>query len=303
MTALTVCCPHCRAAFATSLQALEPSGGWALCGECLLPFDAIAHALSPAGVSLSPLQRSKAPPPRDRLPTLVRPLPPSSSSVSSPSSSDSPSAASSSGGGQAAAFPPPPLRFTTPSSPSVSPSRPSSPSASPSRPSSSPSLPRSSAWAQSTRRLVSILLILLLSLTAVWQTLLVAHQPLIRQYPSLYPWWDRACKRLGCTVSPPADREKLLIDDARLIKEPQPNRYTLEFALTNTAPYPMPWPHLAVTLTDGLGRAIIRKLLPPDQWRAPLEHPFQPRQRVVLLLTWEMHESGVVGFEVSPYYP
>ncbi|WP_438438802.1 DUF3426 domain-containing protein [Hydrogenophilus thermoluteolus] len=111
-----------------------------------------------------------------------------------------------------------------------------------------------------------MLLALLLFLTALGQAAWVAHPTLIRIFPELYPIGETICQALGCTLTPPADSERIQIDDARLIKEADPARYTLELTMTNRADYPMPWPHLALTLTDGLGRALVRKNLLPADW-------------------------------------
>ncbi|WP_217125232.1 zinc-ribbon and DUF3426 domain-containing protein [Hydrogenophilus thiooxidans] len=258
-------CPHCGATFATSDRVLAKAQGWALCGECFEPFDALRATVLQQPPEVPPATHSaqNEPQPHDV----------ANESASSPlRSKDEPPAPS--------PFAVAPAAFSD--------------TAALSKPHEAQNL---------FARAVVLLLASLLLLTALAQAAWLAHTPLIRYFPELYAKGTALCRTLGCTLTPPADPERLQIDAARLIKEAEPGRYTLELTLTNRAAYPMPWPHLAITLTDGLGRALVRKNLAPAEWRAPQQSPFAPQRRIAVTLSLQIVESGIVGFEVVPFYP
>ncbi len=302
---ILVQCPHCGARFRVAEKTLTKAQGWALCGECFEPFPALAHRLpepepSPptasAKVGVGSGRDDPKYPGEPSIPLATASLDAAparsirfdSSPPSEPKQSTAPNlppAGPARTGSAAELGNAPPVITTTGGTINAIPPIP---------------LPRQPSLLA---RLMTLLLFLLLLVNALWQLLWVAHTPLIRLYPTLYPLWAQACARFGCTIALPADRELLRIDDARLIKERDPTYYSLEVTLSNTAPYPMAWPNLAITLTDGLGRALVRKILSPSDWGAPQEHPMPARQRLPLTLTLQTFESGIVGFEVVPFYP
>jgi len=269
---LIVRCPHCSATFVVSQRVLEKAQGWALCGECFEPFDALRHAITPREKK-SATPREPPLEPRAFQPEQLRNEPKGTQhEVSEPS--------------------PEPHRHSGSVAADVPPVRPLPPL---------PQLTRTRPSSLSI--LTGGLFLVLLTALALWQIALVAHAPILRIAPQLYPTWSEVCAKLGCQITPPADGEKLQIEAAHLIKESEPTRYTLELTLRNRATYPMPWPNLSVTLTDGLGRALVRKNIPPSEWGAPSERPFAAQERVGVILALQTVENGVVGFEVTPFYP
>ena len=265
-------CPHCGATFATSDRVLAKAQGWALCGECFEPFNALRATVS----ELPPEER--APKPSDE------PAPP----PAAPNETEN-------------RVEPSPSPFEHADAESLSPSAVTAAYRNPAALDRDPPAPP--AARNPLAHAIALLLALLLFLTALGQAAWVAHPTLIRFFPELYPIGETICQALGCTLTPPADSERIQIDDARLIKEADPARYTLELTMTNRADYPMPWPHLALTLTDGLGRALVRKNLLPADWGAPQTTPFAPHRRIAVTLSLQIVESGIVGFEVVPFYP
>jgi len=302
---ILVQCPHCGARFRVAEKTLTKANGWALCGECFEPFSALTHRLPKLEPSPSTpfdevgVGSGKDDPTRSREPSIPLAFTAADATLASSIRFDS-------------SPPSEPRQSTAPNLPPAAPARtesaaelgfPSPATMTAAGAIDSPPLIPLPRQPSLVARLMTFLLFLLLLVTALWQLLWVAHTPLIRLYPSLYPIWVQACAEIGCTIALPADRDLLRIDDARLIKERDPTYYSMEVTISNTAPYPMAWPHLAITLTDGLGRALVRKILSPSDWGAPQEYPMRARERLSLSLTLQTFESGIVGFEVVPFYP
>lgn len=294
-------CPHCQTVFRVDPAKLERSHGWARCGHCFEPFDTARHALDAAAepaqrLDFDRLLHTPAPPapetnaatlPELDQPTVFSPAWEASPAIGSPPTERAPESAASAnesrhplGEGQVPNFSDEPLLSEPPLVPTTFPFEQRS-----QRPST-----------------LALLAALLLLLAALAQVAYLWRQEWIQLFPQTFSYWERACQELGCTVSPPVNLQQLVLEHSELIREPAPGRWTLTFALRNRATYPLPWPTMELTLSDAIGRALLRRQLTPKEWGATGPY-FPPGERVERTLALETFEAGIVGYELKPAYP
>ncbi|WP_461584425.1 DUF3426 domain-containing protein [Tepidiphilus sp. HLB4] len=297
-------CPHCQTVFRVDPAKLERSRGWARCGHCLEPFDTARHALDAAAepaqrLDFDRLLHTPAPPapetnaatlPELDQPTVFSPAWEAIASGDRQQSERTPATSSAAAPAnephretdreQAPSFPAEPLLSEPPLVPTTFPFERQPPGPSP----------------------FALLAVLLLLLAALAQVAYLWRQEWIQRFPQTFSYWEQICQELGCTVSPPVDLQQLVLEHSELIREPAPGRWTLTFALRNRAAYPLPWPTLELTLSDAIGRTLLRRPIPPQEWGATGPY-FPPGERVERTLALETFEAGIVGYELRPIAP
>lgn len=297
-------CPHCQTVFRVDPAKLERSRGWARCGHCLEPFDTARHALDAAAepaqrLDFDRLLHTPAPPAPETnaatLPELDQPTVfspaweaiPSGNRQQTERASNAPPLSSPAhetrreeDTEQRSSFADEPLLSEPPLVPTTFPFERQPPGPS----------------------LFALLAVLLLLLAALAQVAYLWRQEWIQRFPQTFSYWEQICQELGCTVSPPVDLQQLVLEHSELIREPAPGRWTLTFALRNRAAYPLPWPTLELTLSDAIGRSLLRRPIPPQEWGATGPY-FPPGERVERTLALETFEAGIVGYELRPIAP
>lgn len=292
-------CPHCQTVFRVDPAKLERSHGWARCGHCFEPFDTERHALdvpdaastaegssqrldfdrllhTPASAAPDPSLPELDPPtvfsPTRAEPPLGQPsAPPRSRDEIAPEANDAVRTMQ-----EDHTFSDEPLLREPPLVPTTFPFERESRRASP----------------------LAVFVALLLLLLALGQSAYLWRQEWIQRFPSTFAYWERACQELGCTVTPPLDTQKLVIEHSELIRESAPGRWTLGFTLRNRASHPTHWPTLELTLKDAIGRVLLRRHISPSEWGA--EGPyFPPNERIERTLALETFEAGIVGYEIK----
>ena len=311
MSARKVRCPNCQTVFRVNPEQLRTHGGNVRCGQCYTAFNARAYLLAADNERLNSvfvLEDAQTAPRATPLPLQ-------------PSADVAPAATS---------FERPPVVHAKPPAP-VTPRPAAAPVPRPApapvqaaeRAERRPDVPESeqdvqdryrpagrpSTFASTTPRWLQGLGIgLLLGLLAV-QSLYLWRNTLARDLPGLRPTLVSLCAQLGCTISLPRDSERITIESSDLQADPRnPAHHVLHAQVRNAAPYAQQPPHIELTLTDASDRAVVRRVLSPEEWLggndALLTDGLAPDGYTPLRLDFTTRGTGLAtGYRMYAFYP
>lgn len=146
-------------------------------------------------------------------------------------------------------------------------------------------------------------LILGLSLVAQWTYLERDRLAAVR--PELAPALESMCEFLHCSVRPFEQIESLVIDSAGF-KKVGIDSYSLTFTLRNTAHLTLALPNIEVTLTDSEDRAVVRRVLPPNELAAISDRLVAGGEwpvTVAVRIRTEAAAPTVLGYRLLAFYP
>lgn len=152
-----------------------------------------------------------------------------------------------------------------------------------------------------------ILGILVLALAGAAQGLLLMRHDIAQQIPALRPVFEASCAKLGCAMPWPRVKEQISLEASDL--HPRPGhlgQYELSATLRNRAAFAQAYPHLEVTLTDNFNRALVRKVLPPEQWLPAAQRntpAFEASSDLAFTITFEAVGLSAAGYTLSSFYP
>jgi predicted Zn finger-like uncharacterized protein len=107
----------------------------------------------------------------------------------------------------------------------------------------------------------------LLAIALVLQAVLHFRDALAAHMPSSRPMLQRLCAVAGCAIRPLRDVAALSIDASDLQADPaHKGLLILTATLRNRATYPIGYPHLELTLTDGGEQVVVRRALAPAEY-------------------------------------
>lgn len=157
------------------------------------------------------------------------------------------------------------------------------------------------------RRWPWVLGILILAITASAQGLLLMRHDIAQKFPALRPAFEQACTHIGCAMPWPRVADQISIEAHDLHPRPRhPDTYELTGTLRNRADFAQAYPYLEFTLTDNFSRALVRKVLSPEQW-LPLSlrnsKAFDPSSDLAFTVHFEASEQPASGYTISVFYP
>lgn len=157
---------------------------------------------------------------------------------------------------------------------------------------------RRSLWA------LSVLAALLLAAQVLRQErdLIAARQPVLR------PVLEALCGLTRCQVSALRQISDITIDGASFAREKSGvDAYRLSFTLRNAATVPLAMPAVELSLLDMQERAVVRRVLMPSEFGAPLVLPARAERSASLPLVLTGPEAAlmppVAGYRVVAFYP
>jgi hypothetical protein len=133
-----------------------------------------------------------------------------------------------------------------------------------------------------------------------WRDTLAVHMP------ALAPLLGALIRPLGLRIAPPRDLTAMTIESFDLQTADTPNVLNLHAVLRNHAQHVVGFPAMEVTLTDAMGRLLVRKVLPVEVYlrqdpmaaaglAAGAERPIK--------LALEHDGLQPAGFSVALFYP
>lgn len=150
---------------------------------------------------------------------------------------------------------------------------------------------------------LAILAAALLAAQVVYQErdLIAARQPAAR------PALASMCKLLGCELSALRQINDIKVDGASFARGKNDEGYQLSFTLRNAADVPLAMPAVELSLLDTQERAVVRRVLMPAEFGAPVVLPARTERAASLALKLTGPEvqslPPVAGFRLEALYP
>jgi predicted Zn finger-like uncharacterized protein len=157
-------------------------------------------------------------------------------------------------------------------------------------------------WERSPRRaaLAGTVLVLALLLALQW-----AHHfrdLVAARWPATAPLLAAWCDSLGCKLAPPRRIDAIAVESTALARAGAPDVFRLSVTLRNRETIALALPAIELSLTDGSGQLVARRVLAPADFRvaAPVIAA-GAEQTMQLLLT--AGSGRVSGYTVEIFYP
>ena len=158
--------------------------------------------------------------------------------------------------------------------------------------------PRSVGWSA-----VAVLAGLLL----VLQVLRHERDELAARQPTLRPMLSQLCALSGCKLAAPRQIGSITIDGAAFERERAGDGFRLSFSLRNGVAMPLAMPAIELTLLDTQERAVVRRVILPEEFGAPPVLDADAERMVSLTLALDAAGAAtlppVVGYRVIAFYP
>jgi len=123
--------------------------------------------------------------------------------------------------------------------------------------------------------------------------------------PATRPVLTALCLPLGCKVEPYRLLDAIVIDSSSFVRT-SANTFNLSFGLRNTADLPVATPSLELTLSNGEGKTVLRRVLPPAEQGASAEMAARGEFTGAVTLTVDgdaADPAAIVGYRLTAFYP
>lgn len=157
------------------------------------------------------------------------------------------------------------------------------------------------------RRSWTGLLVLLLSLTALGQSIYALRDQIAARLPPAKPWLIEACTWLGCQINLPAQADAISMESNELtILNAAKNTFALALVLRNRSSSAQRWPDIELTLLDASERPVIRKVFAERDYLtegADSAKGFAPNSEQTARITFELRQQKASNYRVYSFYP
>lgn len=124
--------------------------------------------------------------------------------------------------------------------------------------------------------------------------------------PEAAKYMRAACRRIGCSITLPAQIEALSIESRQLQALPeQANHFELVVLLRNISSTSQTWPALDLQLNDAIGQAEIRKVFMPSEFlkASEIRAGIPAASEREIRLRFELSGDPAYGFNIRIFYP
>lgn len=126
-------------------------------------------------------------------------------------------------------------------------------------------------------------------------------------HPSLKPALESYCSLLNCEITLPRYADLISIESSELEAVPDIEaRIVLHALLRNRAEYAQAYPHLELTLTDSMDKALARRIFKPTEYLPPTERPeagIRPNRELAIALSLDTTDLKPMGYRMQLLYP
>ena len=164
---------------------------------------------------------------------------------------------------------------------------------------------RKSFWHKPVARGVLSLMVVILGLGLVAQWAYRERDHLAAARPEWVPMLESMCEFLHCSVQAFVQIESLVIDSAGF-KKLSGDSYRLSFTLRNLASLTLALPSIELTLTDSQDRAVVRRVLSPEELSATSDRLVAGAEwpvTVAVRVRTEAAAPTVLGYRLLAFYP
>lgn len=162
-------------------------------------------------------------------------------------------------------------------------------------------------WQRVAVRRSMVVLAILAAVLLVGQVLYQERDLIVARQPSARLPLASMCKLLGCEISALRQINDIKVDGASFARGKNDEGYQLSFTLRNAADVPLAMPAVELTLLDTQERAVVRRVLMPSEFSAPLVLPARAERAASLALKLTGPEvqalPPVAGFRLEALYP
>ena len=146
--------------------------------------------------------------------------------------------------------------------------------------------------------------VLLLALLLLGQWVAQEKNRLAARVPALKPVLSSLCEVVACVIKPPQAPEFLQIE-ASAYDPLGEDLYRLSLTLRNTAPWPIAYPAIELTITDATERPLVRRVLLPSDLAVQGEQmDAHSAQELTLYLRSTLAIApGLSGYRLTAFYP
>ena len=138
------------------------------------------------------------------------------------------------------------------------------------------------------------------------QTALIYRKAIAQDMPSLRPFITALCANLGCSMALPRDAGKIRIEISDLNRLPdRDDAFVLSTTLRNESAVAQAYPHLELTLTNALDRAVARRVFTPQEW-LPADAPkdgFGARKELEVSVSFMAEGLDASGYRLYVFHP
>lgn len=145
---------------------------------------------------------------------------------------------------------------------------------------------------------LAAVLALLLSLQATWQF----RDALVALFPATEPAMQGFCAATGCELQAWRRIDALTVDSSSLSVAGNGNHYKLKVSLRNKAGYVVALPWVDLTLTDGNGAVVSRRMLKPGDFDTPSDR-IAAHGELALQLVFSTGTQRVSGYTIEIFHP
>lgn len=126
-------------------------------------------------------------------------------------------------------------------------------------------------------------------------------------HPSLKPALESYCGLLKCEIPLPSYADLITIESSELEAVPDVEaRIVLHALLRNRAEYAQAYPHLELTLTDSMDKALARRIFKPTEYLPSSERQdagMRPNRELAIALELDTTDLKPMGYRMQLLYP
>ena len=122
------------------------------------------------------------------------------------------------------------------------------------------------------------------------------------RFPALRTVLQAACEPLGCSVGPAHVIDSLVVENSGLVRVEKSNVYRLSVALRNRAALEVALPALELSLTDGQGKLVARRVLSARELGVN-QATLGAGRELQLQATLQAATAPVAGYTIELFYP
>lgn len=163
-------------------------------------------------------------------------------------------------------------------------------------------------WQRKGVRIVLVLLAVIAVLLLILQVIRHERDGIAARQPNLRPALAALCQYTGCELAALRQIGDIVIEGAAFAREKSGgNDYRLSFTLRNGATVPLAMPAVELSLLDTQERAVVRRVLLPADYGAPMVLQARADRAASLPLTLSASEAAalppIAGYRVEAFYP
>jgi hypothetical protein len=161
---------------------------------------------------------------------------------------------------------------------------------------------KAARWQRPQVRAALALAAIVLSLTLVAQIAFAERDLVAVRWPATRGWLTAMCGALNCRVEPLRRIERLAVESSGLTRIGDGQVYRLAMVLRNRGELPLMLPAVDLSLTDGSGALVARRVLTAAELGAP-GNAIAAGQELPLQVLLRSAERPVTGYTIEIFYP